>query len=84
MTEKNVARVTIRLNGTLIHENFKLGLRRNKYATFKEEPLSPIVLQEHGSPVKFRNIWVVEKNLDPKEKPEKKADSEAAQPAPTK
>lgn len=61
MTEKNAARVTVRLNGKLIHDNFKLSLRRNKYAAFPEEPLSPIVLQEHGSPVKFRNIWLVKK-----------------------
>ena len=60
MAEKNAARVTVRLNGKLIHDDVKLSLRRNKYATFKEEPLSPIVLQEHGSPVKFRNIWIVD------------------------
>ena len=61
MTEKGAARVTVRLNGKLIHDNVRLSLRRNKYAAFPEEPLSPIVLQEHGSPVKFRNIWLVEK-----------------------
>ncbi|TWT81467.1 hypothetical protein CA13_29200 [Planctomycetes bacterium CA13] len=61
MTEKGAARVTIRLNGQLIHDDFRLSLRRNKYAAFPEEPLSPIVLQEHGSKVKFRNIWVLEK-----------------------
>ena len=60
MTEKGAARVTIRLNGELIHDDFKLSLRRNKYAAFPEEPTSPIVLQEHGSKVQFRNIWVFE------------------------
>jgi len=64
MAEKNAARVAIRLNGILIHDNFKLPLRRHKYATFKAEPTSPIVLQEHGSPVKFRNIWLIEKKND--------------------
>lgn len=73
MTENNAARVTIRLNGTLIHENFKLSVRRNKYASFKEEPLSPIVLQEHGSPVKFRNIWLVEKDKGIKAKSKSKS-----------
>lgn len=57
--ESDAARVTVRLNGMLIHNNFKLSLRRNKYAAYPEELLSPIVLQEHGSPVKFRNIWLV-------------------------
>ena len=60
MTEKGAARVTVRLNGKLIHDDVRLSLRRNKYAAFPEERTSPIVLQEHGSPVKFRNIWVLE------------------------
>ena len=60
MTEKGAARVTVRLNGQLIHDDVRLSLRRNKYAAYPEEPLSRIVLQEHGSPVKFRNIWLVE------------------------
>lgn len=55
------ARVTIRLNGTLIHDNVKLSLRRNKYGAFPELPTSPIVLQDHDSPVKFKNIWIVER-----------------------
>ena len=61
MTEKGAARVTVRLNGELIHKDYRLSLRRNKYAAFPEEATSPIVLQEHGSPVRFRNIWLVEK-----------------------
>ena len=60
MTENGAARVTVRLNGKLIHDDVRLSLRRNKYAAYPEEPLSHIVLQEHGSPVKFRNIWLVE------------------------
>ena len=45
----SAARVTVRLNRVVIHDNFKLSLRRNKYAAYPEEPLSHIVLQEHGS-----------------------------------
>ena len=63
-TEKDSARVTVRLNGKLIHDNFKLSLRRNKYAAYPEERLSHIVLQEHGSEVKFRNIWLVKKSSE--------------------
>lgn len=59
MTEKGAARVTVRLNGKLIHDDVRLSLRRNKYAAYPEEPLSHIILQEHGSPVRFRNIWLV-------------------------
>jgi hypothetical protein len=71
MTEKGAARVTVRLNGKLIHDDVRLSLRRNKYAAFPEEPTSPIVLQEHGSPVKFRNIWVLEKTTKKKAVQEK-------------
>ena len=71
MTEKGAARVTVRLNGKLIHDDVRLSLRRNKYAAFPEEPTSPIVLQEHGSPVKFRNIWVLEKTAKRTAVPEK-------------
>lgn len=62
MTEQGAARVTVRLNGKLIHDDVRLSLRRNKYAAYPEESLSPIVLQEHGSQVRFRNIWVLEKS----------------------
>ena len=31
MTEKVAARVTVRLNGKLIHDDFRLSIRRNKY-----------------------------------------------------
>ena len=68
MTEKGAARVTVRLNGKLIHNDFRLSLRRNKYAAFPEEPTSPLVLQEHGSKVQFRNIWVLEKPSEDKQK----------------
>ncbi|MBB3208328.1 hypothetical protein FHS27_004156 [Rhodopirellula rubra] len=64
MAEKDAARVTIRLNDQLIHDDIKLSQRRNKYAAYPEEPTSPIVLQEHGSKVKFRNIWIVETNTE--------------------
>ena len=73
--ERDAARVTVRLNGVLIHDNFKLSLRRNKYAAYPEEPLSHIVLQEHGSPVQFRNIWLVEDSA---------SDSDASGTAPGK
>ena len=66
--------MTVKLNGEVIHNDFKLSVRRNKYAAFREEPLSPIVLQSHGSPVKFRNIWLLEKPVEKstKRKPSQK------------
>ena len=64
--ERDAARVTVRLNGALIHDKFRLSVRRNKYAAYPEGPLSQIVLQEHGSALRFRNIWLVERsNAEP-------------------
>jgi hypothetical protein len=55
-------RITVKLNGVLIHENLELG---KHYTTavpltgdLKDEP-GPIYLQAHGNPVFFRNIWVL-------------------------
>lgn len=73
LTEKNVSRVTVRLNNVLVHDNFKLSVRRNKYAAYPEKARLPIVLQEHGSKVKFRNIWVLEKDGQPQSDPQNPA-----------
>ncbi|HWB09385.1 MAG TPA: DUF1080 domain-containing protein [Pirellulales bacterium] len=54
------ARVTLRHNGVVIHDDLEIpGLspagRPNEAAT------GPLMLQNHGNPVVYRNIWVVEK-----------------------
>ena len=55
------ARMTVRHNGVLIHENQQLG-HKTRAAPVNENPeAGPIFLQDHGNPVRFRNIWVVEK-----------------------
>lgn len=54
-------RMTVRLNGILIHEDQELP-KSTPAAKFKEEPgPGPIYLQHHGNPIRFRNIWVVPK-----------------------
>ena len=54
------AKVTVRHNGILIHENQEL--KKDTPGGQKEEDTAgPIQLQNHGDPVYFRNIWVVEK-----------------------
>lgn len=54
------ARVTIRQNGILIHDNLELT-----HGTPGKNPEAPgpdvIYLQGHGNPVVYRNIWVVKK-----------------------
>ena len=55
------ARITVRHNGVLIHENVELP-HATVASIVKEGPEpGPIHLQNHGNPVRFRNIWVVEK-----------------------
>jgi hypothetical protein len=44
------ARITCRHNGVLIHRDALLR---------KAQPRGPIRLQDHGSPVRYRNIWLV-------------------------
>lgn len=56
------ARITVRLNGVLIHENQELP-HTTTAAPVKDitpEP-GPIYIQHHGNPVDYRNIWVVER-----------------------
>ena len=53
------ARITVKHNGIKIHDDVEI---KNKTgAGKKEEPTRrPIRLQDHGNPVVFRNIWIVE------------------------
>lgn len=55
------ALLTVRLNGVLIHDGVRaLGPTQHKMLP-KAGPRparGPLVLQEHGSPVRYRNIWV--------------------------
>ena len=55
-------RITVLHNGIKIHDNVELPGDRNTTAAplpVGPEP-GPIYLQDHGNPVRYRNIWVVE------------------------
>ena len=55
-------RVTAKLNGVVIHDDVELPGNRNTTAApvqAGKEP-GPLYLQDHGNPVRYRNIWVVE------------------------
>ena len=55
------ARMTVRHNGVLIHDDVELP-KTTTAAPLKESSDSGYVfLQNHGSPVRFRNIWVLQK-----------------------
>ena len=53
-------RVTLLFNGTVLYDDRELGPVTLNAARLGEAPTGPIQLQEHGMPVQFRNIWVVE------------------------
>jgi hypothetical protein len=54
------ALVTIKHNGVLIHDHVEIPKPTGGGAKETAEP-GPIQLQDHGNPVVYRNIWVVEK-----------------------
>ena len=62
------ARITVRHNGVLVHEDREIsgptgGGRAQRKKTDPDPEGTPgqLVLQGHGNPLQFRNIWVVEK-----------------------
>ena len=57
------AYVTVLHNGVLLHNHTAIiGPMRYRASTKYEahEPKAPLVLQDHGNPVRYRNIWVRE------------------------
>lgn len=55
------ARVTIRHNGVVIHDNLELPHATPGGVNGETPEGGPVYLQNHGNPVRYRNIWVVEK-----------------------
>ncbi|HLQ43799.1 MAG TPA: DUF1080 domain-containing protein [Planctomycetaceae bacterium] len=52
--------VTIKHNGVVIHDKLKLKATPGGGQKDEERP-GALYLQDHGNPVHFRNIWIVEK-----------------------
>jgi hypothetical protein len=57
----NNAVVSARHNGVPIHENFELPKLTPGGLPQEAPGEGPFQLQDHGNPVRYRNIWVVEK-----------------------
>lgn len=55
------ARVTVRHNGYAIHEDLELPGPTGGARLKEETGPGPVFLQNHGNPVRYRNIWVVKK-----------------------
>lgn len=67
--------VTVLQNGIVVQNHFELqgGTFYDQPATYTAHPpKAPIRLQNHGNPVRFRNIWVREVKEIEGKKPEKK------------
>jgi len=57
------ARITVHHNGLLIHNDVEIPYGTTHFATGRgNEPqdAAPIRLQDHGNPIQFRNIWLVD------------------------
>lgn len=55
------ARLTVRHNGVLIHKNIDVPRSTRASPVREGVDLGPIYIQNHGNPLHFRNIWLVEK-----------------------
>lgn len=54
-------RITVKLNGVLIQDNHELKASTVGAVDDKHVPIAPLRLQDHGNPVEYRNIWLVER-----------------------
>jgi hypothetical protein len=55
------ATVTLIFNGVLVQDDVELlgATAHGEHATYSSHPdTGPIMLQDHGDPLKFRNIWI--------------------------
>jgi hypothetical protein len=56
------ARLTVRHNGVVIHDDIELPELTPGGPQQVEGPIGPLHLQNHGDPVRYRNIWVLPKS----------------------
>jgi hypothetical protein len=54
------ARATVLFNGVKIYDQQELDIPHGAAHRLGEAPTGPLMLQEHGMPVQFRNIWLLE------------------------
>ncbi|MCG8585850.1 MAG: DUF1080 domain-containing protein [Pirellulales bacterium] len=55
------AQMTVKHNGVVIHKDVKLPNKTTAAPVNEGAAPGPLYLQNHGNPVRYRNIWVVEK-----------------------
>ncbi len=55
------ARVTVNHNGVIIHDNVAVPKPTGGAVDLRTHKPGSILLQDHGNPVQYRNIWILEK-----------------------
>src|SRR5205814_4846652 len=53
------ARATVVVSGVTLYQDQELDPPHGAAGRLGEAPTGPIMLQEHGTPLQFRNIWIV-------------------------
>ncbi|MAG30492.1 MAG: hypothetical protein CL908_06300 [Deltaproteobacteria bacterium] len=59
------ARVTVRWNGVLVHDDVAIDGGTTANAGGDPATPGPVLLQNHGNQVRYRNVWVAEKTRVP-------------------
>ena len=52
---------TVRLNGVIVHDHYEIPKGNGGGGLSDESQPGPIFVQDHGNPVHFRNIWILER-----------------------
>lgn len=52
---------TVKLNGVAVHDKYEIPKFNGGGGLSDESQHGPIFVQDHGNPVHFRNIWILEK-----------------------
>ena len=60
-TKIKPATATIRLNGVIVHEKYEIPKFNGGGGQSDESLPGSIYVQDHGNPVHFRNIWILER-----------------------
>ena len=55
------ARITVKHNGVVIHQDVEIDHATTASPMKEGAEQGPIYLQDHGNPVRYRNIWVLKK-----------------------
>ncbi|MBX3444885.1 MAG: DUF1080 domain-containing protein [Planctomyces sp.] len=58
------ARITVRLNGVVVHQSADIPGPTTAAPVAETREPGPIHLQDHGNPVRYRNIWIVRRDAE--------------------